>query len=81
MPVATCLVNENKKELCIIPSYSSEVIRRYLLELEHGRNWDLQRNYIYISIVNKNLIRFQDVTALYSRESLGGEIIHEDLAQ
>lgn len=75
MPLATCLVNETKREFCIILTYNSEIIREKLLILEKAKKWDLSNHFIYVCLYNVSLKDFKEVTGIMP--STGGEIINE----
>ncbi len=77
MPLATCLINDNKKEYCVIYTYTSDLIGAYLTELEKHKHWNLQHDIIYVQ--QKKHAGYIDVGQSIPKSSNGGEIIHEYL--
>lgn len=79
MPLATCLVNEPKKEYCVIYTYTSDLIGTYLTALEKYKHWDLRHDEIYVELYKER--GFTNVTQHILISNAGGEIIHEYLNQ
>jgi hypothetical protein len=77
MPLATCLINDNKKEYCVIYTYTSDLIGVYLTELEKHKHWNLRHDEIYVQ--QKKHAGYIDVSQHIPKSSNGGEIIHEYL--
>ena len=77
MPLATCLVNERKKEYCVIYEYTSDLVGSYLGNLEKCRHWNLRYDEIYVELYRER--GFANVTQAIPKSNAGGEIIHEYL--
>jgi hypothetical protein len=77
MPSATCLINDNKKEYCVIYTYTPDLIGSYLIELEKYKYWNLQHDIIYVQ--QKKHAGYIDVGQSIPKSNNGGEIIHEYL--
>lgn len=77
MPLATCLVNDNKRQYCVIYTYTPELIGSYLGNLEKYKNWNLRSDTIYVQLYKEQ--GFTNVTDEISKSNTGGEIIHEYL--
>jgi len=79
MPLATCLVNEPKKQYCVIYGYTSDLIGTYLTALEKYKHWNLRHDEIYVELYKER--GFTNVTQEILISNTGGEIIYEYLNQ
>lgn len=75
MPLATCIVNDNKKEYCVIYTYTPDLVGEYLRNLEKYKKWDLRQDTIYVQLYKEQ--GFTNVSQEIPKSNTGGEIIHE----
>jgi len=80
MPLATCLVNEDRTEFYRLYEYSSAAIQEALGKIERCIGWDVCNHNIYICLFNNGLLDYVDLTCNLTEISQGGEIIHERIS-